>query len=1044
MAGSKPKKPKTAAGKPKPPAGSKKSTPPEAAAQPVSASAGNSAFKLNDRVVEKHLTSGEHSGILEDYFGEEAYRELRRLAREASSRSVRGGPRVLIIPGIMGSKIGKKHKLFDDTIWIDPIDIAAGNLTDLRLNGEDTEFEALGVILFAYLKLKLSLRAAGYDADFYPYDWRKSISLLGQELSVSLSKEKTANVSIVAHSMGGLVTRAAIAQKAPKIKRVIMLGTPNHGSFAPVQVLRAVYPILRKIAFIDLKHSANKLVKKVFRTFPSLYEMMPWPEKFSALDLYSLAGWPTTGPAPLENMFQSARHVQQSLAPADDRFCLIAGVNQETVVGVHMEWDEFSYDLSMEGDGTVPLSLAELPGAKTYFVDESHGSLPNNRQVAKAVDDILATGVTSNLPDWWEPSRAGFTRVLHDRDFKEVEYDGTRGRALSLREQRQLLEELVSAVSHEEAPEISVREGVAATTPKPGRFDHEFQRVVIGRRYQHRLEIRLACGSITDVDARAYVLGMFRDVTPAGAARAIDSLLEGTISEFITRRMFNGNVGEISIIPTGRHAVRSDLIAFAGLGAFDKFSRDVLEIVAENIIRTFLKTKVDDFATVLFGGSSGKEPAAVLENLLTGFFRGLRDADTEHRFHGITICETDRKRYNAIKRELYRLSSTPLFDQIEVTIDEIHMPPMVEKRVWGARLMERREPVYLIVRCSKSEDDILSFESSVLTSGTKATVVSAKKEVAQSLLQQHLEKISATGFTFAKLAGFGQKLAGLVLAPDIVAVLTRFPDNQLVVVHDALASLIPWETINFGGPFPAATSGLSRRYLADNLSVAKWLEQRKYGPHLDVLLVVNPTGDLPGAADEGQRIQELFGDYTSAIKLKVLVESQARKKVLLELFSSGKYDVVHYAGHAYFDPNSPDRSGILCSGREVLSGADLAGIGNLPALMFFNACEAARVRKPQDPADPELAMPKRIQRSVGLAEAFLRGGVANYMGTYWPVGDASAKQFAEAFYGGLLQGNSIGQSLLEARKEIQGHSWVDWADYVLYGSPEFVLKIPSI
>ncbi len=113
MAGSNPKKANTAAGKRKSPAGSKKSTPADAAAQAVSASAGNSAFKLNDQVVEKYLASGEHSGMLEDYFGEEAYRELRRLAREASSRSVRGGPRVLIIPGIMGSKIGKKRKLLD-------------------------------------------------------------------------------------------------------------------------------------------------------------------------------------------------------------------------------------------------------------------------------------------------------------------------------------------------------------------------------------------------------------------------------------------------------------------------------------------------------------------------------------------------------------------------------------------------------------------------------------------------------------------------------------------------------------------------------------------------------------------------------------------------------------------------------------------------------------------------------------------------------------------------------------------------------------------
>ncbi len=604
------------------------------------------------------------------------------------------------------------------------------------------------------------------------------------------------------------------------------------------------------------------------------------------------------------------------------------------------------------------------------------------------------------------------------------------------------MNELVSATSHE-ARAISAGETGAAAVPTSGSVGHELQRIVIGRRYQHQLEIRLAYGSITDVDARAYVLGMFRDVTPAGAASAIDSLLEGTISEFITRRMFNGNVGEISIIPTGRHPVRSDLIAFAGLGSFDKFNSDVLELVAENIIRTFLKTRLDDFATVLFGGASGHEPGRALENLLTGFFRGLLDADSEHRFHGVTICETDRQRYEAIKRELYRLSSTPLFDQVEVTIHEIQLPSIVERRVWGARPVERREPVYLIVRCSPSEDDILRFESSILTSGAKAGVVKAQKEIENNLLQRHLDKISNNNFTFANLENFGHKLAQLVLAPDIVTVLTRFPKNQLVVVHDAPASLIPWETINFGSPFPAATGGLSRRYLADNLSVAKWLEHRKYGPRLDVLLVVNPTGDLPGAADEGRRIQELFGDYTSAVNLKVLEESQARKKVLLELFSSGEYDVVHYAGHAYFDPQNPSRSGILCSGREVLSGADLAGIGNLPALMFFNACEAARVRKPQNAADTELAMPKRIQRNVGLAEAFMRGGVANYMGTYWPVGDAPAKRFAEVFYSGLLQGNAIGQSLLGARKELQANRWVDWADYVLYGSPEFVLKMPS-
>jgi hypothetical protein len=57
---------------------------------------------------------------------------------------------------------------------------------------------------------------------------------------------------------------------------------------------------------------------------------------------------------------------------------------------------------------------------------------------------------------------------------------------------------------------------------------------------------------------------------------------------------------------------------------------------------------------------------------------------------------------------------------------------------------------------------------------------------------------------------------------------------------------------------PRRGSGLSRRYAADNLSVAKWLEERRYGNQLDILLAVNPTLDLEGAEEEADRIKEIF------------------------------------------------------------------------------------------------------------------------------------------------------------------------------------------
>jgi CHAT domain-containing protein len=273
-------------------------------------------------------------------------------------------------------------------------------------------------------------------------------------------------------------------------------------------------------------------------------------------------------------------------------------------------------------------------------------------------------------------------------------------------------------------------------------------------------------------------------------------------------------------------------------------------------------------------------------------------------------------------------------------------------------------------------------------------------------------------------------------------------DRHLVVVHDAEASRIPWETLAISEPgkksqwAPAADAGLSRRYTADNLSIAKWLDERRRDKTLSVLLVVNPTGDLPAAEAEGRRIQELAREHPS-VSLRVVRQEAASKSALARLFQSGDFDLVHYAGHAFFDPVSPARSGILCAGNQVLSGRELAGIGNLPSLVFFNACEAGRIRKGVTKADGQevaIDMLRRLERSVGLAEAFLRGGVANYVGTYWPVGDESASAFASTFYRELLKGAAIGDALVAGRHEIRQLGSIDWADYLHYGDFQFVLK----
>ena len=64
----------------------------------------------------------------------------------------------------------------------------------------------------------------------------------------------------------------------------------------------------------------------------------------------------------------------------------------------------------------------------------------------------------------------------------------------------------------------------------------------------------------------------------------------------------------------------------------------------------------------------------------------------------------------------------------------------------------------------------------------------------------------------------------------------------------------------------------------------------------------------------------------------------------------------------------------------------LIGLGRLPALVFFNACQSARIEGRSRKKGPSKTGTELVETNVSLAEAFLRGGVANYVGTHWSVG----------------------------------------------------------
>ena len=70
----------------------------------------------------------------------------------------------------------------------------------------------------------------------------------------------------------------------------------------------------------------------------------------------------------------------------------------------------------------------------------------------------------------------------------------------------------------------------------------------------------------------------------------------------------------------------------------------------------------------------------------------------------------------------------------------------------------------------------------------------------------------------------------------------------------------------------------------------------------------------------------------------------------------------------------------------------------------------------------------------------LLGGVSNFIGTYWPVGDAAAAKLSTTFYTGLLAGDPLGLALRNARKQTRDVSPRDWANYQHFGNPSYRLR----
>ena len=150
---------------------------------------------------------------------------------------------LVFVPGIMGSLLMNSSKAgiwwidvrtrnFIDSLGLSPDGIADADpentIAPVTADPSYTPF------------LSVALKQQGLNHEIFPYDWRKSLlqsTAALRDLVIKLHRENGGkNINLVAHSLGGLMVRAALMQHGadfgPRSDKIVFVGTPHYGAAA--------------------------------------------------------------------------------------------------------------------------------------------------------------------------------------------------------------------------------------------------------------------------------------------------------------------------------------------------------------------------------------------------------------------------------------------------------------------------------------------------------------------------------------------------------------------------------------------------------------------------------------------------------------------------------------------------------------------------------------------------------------------------------------------------------------------------------------------
>jgi len=664
--------------------------------------------------------SPEEERALRTHLGDARFERMREKVLQSSltraGRSFQGN--VVVLHGIMGGELTfYESDAQPEPIWLKVFRILSGQFSRLTVNDQGSSvsrIQATGILKRYYGEQLLALMQRWNTRAFW-FDWRLDINTAADQLALRIQEwfGDDEPVHLVVHSMGGLVARTFIKRHPKRWRsmwdtssngrsggRLVMLGTPNHGSFAIPQLVMGLNDVIKKLALLDVRHNLQDLLN-ITTTFVGTYQMLPSPYAMPGMEkLYEAGSYAPMNVPP--NRLAMAREFHDGLRMIvdPDRMLYVAGYNQPTYTGIR-DWNKLGsldgYEVTRRGDGTVPHKLGLLQTldgrpVPTFYVEGEHGQLPGNESVMAAVDDLLQNGTTNLLSQTIPPEVRGEgneeakqiarAELLVKRETEQAQLrqlavplqarvkargDGAEEPPLITEDERKLEDLLIRGfVGTPEAARGSSVSGTPLSAATGG-----------SARPVPKIKIRLldvgiqeVGNSTTDQDlpVDAISVGHYIGVKPVAAEKALDQAISLPLSDrtngqkpatevdllltqFTERGIICGELGQPFFLADPRRPDR--LIGIAGMGHVGRFGTAELAVLARELCWSLGRLGKRHLATVLIGSGNGN---LSVRDAASAWLEGIKRAitssedDLKHHLETITFVDVQARKLLKLRK----------------------------------------------------------------------------------------------------------------------------------------------------------------------------------------------------------------------------------------------------------------------------------------------------------------------------------------------------------------------------------------------------------